>query len=194
MRRGGAGGRREHPLCLAHICSHRRLSRVSLSRTAVLVAVTMASTPQGARVRLWDVKITPFSVATRRRGCTRWTPVTGGPLTPSCMNTPVHGDPAWRLRGEGWAGRLPLSLSVKSRVREPTGGPPFRVISQNVTASRQEEQSQPTPTIRFGDQNSCDRDPAHSAQGDRGQLGQGERRQVWLDQGLVSDLRPAAPA
>lgn len=48
------------------------------------------------------------------------------------------------------------------------------------------------------DQNSCDKDPAHGAQGDRGRLSQGERRQVQLDQGLVSNSlcsgrqRPAA--
>lgn len=114
------------------------------------VTVTMASPLQGARVCLWDVKIPPFSAATQGHGCTRRTPITGGPRTPSCMNTPVHGDPAWGLRGEGWVGRLPLSLSVKSWVRELTGGLPFPVISQNVTASRQEEQSAQPHNPVFG--------------------------------------------
>lgn len=50
------------------------------------------------------------------------------------------------------------------------------------------------------DQNSCDKDPAHGAQGDGGQPGQAERRQVRLDQGLISYFlcsgrqRPAAPS
>ena len=91
----------------------------------------------------------------------------GGP-----PNTFMHEHPraqrAGGLRGEGWVRRLPLFLSVKSWVREPTGGPPFPVISQNVTAPRQEGQSQPSPTVRVLDQNSCDKDPAHSAQGDGG--------------------------
>lgn len=190
---------REHPSPSSRVCGHRSLSHICRSRMAVPVVVTTVSPPQGARVRAWDVKIPPFSAATRAHGCTRQTPVTGGP-----PNTFMHEHPraqrAGGLRGEGWVRRLPLFLSVKSWVREPTGGPPFPVISQKVTAPRQEGQSQPSPTVWVMDQNSCDKDPAHGAQGDGGRPGQAERRQVRLDQGLISYFlcsgrqRPAAPS
>lgn len=116
-----------------------------------------------------------------------------GPPTPSCMNTPCMEIRLEAQRGRGGrAGSLVLVSQVPGQRTDRRPPIPCH-LPVTLTASRQEEQSQPPPQQSGLGIRNRGQGPSSQCPRRQGQLGQVMKARVWLTSGPRLRLAPSSP-